>query len=63
LSVAMEVRAKKLAVLNLADLRLRRPMHRLVHRHAQPSRSVAEFDRMLDEFVVARSPTASPGFA
>jgi DNA-binding transcriptional LysR family regulator len=58
LSVALEVRAKKLAVLNLADLRLRRPMHRLENRHAQPGRSVLEFNRMLDEFVVSRSSTS-----
>jgi DNA-binding transcriptional LysR family regulator len=54
LSVAMEVRAKKLAVLKIADLQLRRPMHRVVDRHAHPSRSIAEFNTMLDEFVVVR---------
>ena len=35
LSVAMEVRAKKLAVLKIADLQLRRPMHRVVDQLAQ----------------------------
>lgn len=51
LSVALEVKAKRLAVLPVSDLQLRRPMHRIVDRHAHPSASAVEFNRMLTEYV------------
>jgi DNA-binding transcriptional LysR family regulator len=54
LSVALEVRARKLAVLPIADLHLGRPVHRVVDRHAHQSRSAGEFDQMLSELVAER---------
>jgi hypothetical protein len=51
----MEVRARALSVVKLADLRLRRPMYRVIDRHAQPSRSAREFNAMLDVFAAARA--------
>jgi DNA-binding transcriptional LysR family regulator len=47
LSVLLEVRAKTLAILPIADLQLGRPLHRVVERRAVRSRAVGEFDRML----------------
>jgi DNA-binding transcriptional LysR family regulator len=53
LSVALEVQAKKLAILRCSDLIIRRPLHRVVERNVYLSQSVRAFNAMLDAMVSA----------
>jgi len=52
LSVDLEVQARRLAVLKVADLNIRRPLNRVVDRHACQSQSVRAFIAMLGNAIV-----------
>jgi DNA-binding transcriptional LysR family regulator len=51
LSIELEVKAKKLAVIRVSNLEISRALYRVSLRGAQPSRTVTAFDELFERFI------------